>query len=1548
MVHAFSSTGPIGGGFPNVCVWDPNVPGKLYYGSDIGGTGRSTDYGKTFELAARGLGYQESHAKIACVNAVNISGATTIVAGTGFKGTGGEVMSSTDGANNWSVDSADISFSAQNSNAPLPTTRPRSTDPGLIQHLGGSTWIAATYDAGVWRSTDNRATWTDLNLFAGTVHARTMIRDPADPNAVYVGLWGDSGSIPNKGLWHITGLDGVPSASQVAGVPNVVESAVALGTNRLYLACGTFGVRRYEPGAGGADGYLTFDGLDDVTGPAFAGFETEMDVRVRVRPDSWTATEDLIGDWHTTDTNLQRWRFRLDGPNFEFRFRHSGGTAIFDSVAHGLTGSSELWVRVVKTAASGGLIQFFTSTDGVGWSQVGANQSHGGQAFLNAANATVIGATVNGAGRYNGRVYQALLLNPATVADPNFTNLTSGQTSHTDGQSNVWTFNGVVVTESAGGGGTVTDITGAIGTGITSSAVHGVAGASIATDRVLVGTAEGNGDVWVSNNGGSSWSNTTASGVSDLTWGRNQQPPVFKAHPNWELGQAQCDISSVAISPDNTDAWVVTATSAIWTTDNAGATWKPADHYYITSFRDAATAHTDGAVAAGNVDHDVLISSDNGATWDSLGLGGVTVTHAVDWSPDGVELAFSNNERDNNTTAAKLGVAATPRTPATPGITELTISFAPKRVVGIAWVQFAGGTHRLVLAVDNGGIWTVDRAASTWGAATQRTTAFMGSQSNGGLRCSVVSDGRLGTSGGGNIWVYDRQSGVWRSTDYGVTWDPITSVTAGEDQGYLAYDIAGDRLYIVEPTAVRRIDNATTSSVTTNLGFPTATPGACAFDDSGRLWVHAFPVGSGDSDSRLYRTSNPQAASPTWVDIADDDYRRISPTVTDMAVFGDDVYAVTAGKGLVVGTLVGEAPGVISPATETDSAQPITAQVGGPSPGAAGGACYLVVENVNSLSTDEQFYIDRLQDNLGYSVTLRGESASPPNSDDLVVIAQSTSADYKNYAGPLLIISRTDAKDFCMASNDGTLFSSTTLDITTPSHPLAGGLTGTATVAVPITWWAATTVANLPASAILIAKRPTADWYPVFGFNRGAVGTNNFVFPERRAAFMPLDQSVANLNDNGWTLFDAAISWLDGGTELAGTSSSASAHRATLAAPLEGASSSGSAWKATLIGGVAPTVPVAPPAQVATLADRVALIEADRVDVTLTVEVLDDRNRVVGTVDADNVIVRHDTNTNVHRSIELITGEELDWPVQRVRPKVTVASRRWIDTVALGVFVLTDPVPEPTNPVTWSVAGFDLLYLLDQRLVAPISYPQGQPVLAAVRQTLIGQGIFTDRIDNSRAADTLGEPRVWSIEFDGTYLTVINDLLAMIGYEQLSMTATGEAISYPKVPADQRPIAWRYDAQSPTTIVDDDNRGYETRNTNAPNFWLFWRSDVERDDPPEVGDGLYLRQNDAQGPSSIEARGGLIIRSSNDGPIEATSQSDLQVNADAIIASEIQAAAVYRFTTDANPYHEHLDILECVDRTFGVAGRFRHSAWELDVSARIMNHETTSVVGGLV
>ncbi|KAA5824790.1 hypothetical protein FPF71_08905 [Algibacter amylolyticus] len=684
----FEQGGPVGGGYPNVVTWDPNEAGKIYFGSDIGGTGKSTNYGKDFESSARGLGYEDSHQKIAALNAIDVNGSTIIVGGTGFKGAGGEVISSSNGGETWSHDSSDISFSAQNSNAPLPTGRPRSTDPSLIQWVSGATWVAGTYKDGVWISTNNRNSWTRLKVFNGDVFVRAMAMSPDDVNTVYVGLWGDNSSIENKGLWRISNLDSSPQATKVSGIPDVVESITVLG-NRLYLACGKFGVRRFVP----------------------------------------------------SNNNLS-------------------------------------------------------------------------------------------------------------------------------------------------------DITGNIGNTVMSTAIHGVE-RSWNTDRVVVGTAEGNGDIWVSEDSGSSWTNTTASGVSFNPWGSNENLIVFEKHGNWALGGAKCDVATIQISPHNPDAWVVCSTSAIWTTDNAGSSWRPANGFQILTYRDVEISKT-GVIAVANVDHDVLLSTDQGSKWTAIGLQSVTTGNGLKFSPNGEELAFAVNERDNNTSDGKFGIASSPNTPLSPEIKEISNTASPKRIIGSSWVHLPNKTERIIVAIDDGGVRTIDRSNGYWSNWTIRSNAFMGAQINNGLRCAVETDGASIT------FIYDRQTGVWRTTDYGETWSQILTTTAGSDQGYLAYDSANDNLYVSTPNEVILLKNASTEISTYNLSFPTSKPGALALDSVGRLLVYAEPLIAGNFDCALYCNSNPSTDKNMWVDVADETFKRVAPPVTDIDILENQVVLTTSGKGLLV------------------------------------------------------------------------------------------------------------------------------------------------------------------------------------------------------------------------------------------------------------------------------------------------------------------------------------------------------------------------------------------------------------------------------------------------------------------------------------------------------------------------------------------------------------------------------------------------------------------------------------------------------------------------
>jgi hypothetical protein len=106
----------------------------------------------------------------------------------------------------------------------------------------------------------------------------------------------------------------------------------------------------------------------------------------------------------------------------------------------------------------------------------------------------------------------------------------------------------------------------------------------------------------------------------------------------------------------------------------------------------------------------------------------------------------------------------------------------------------------------------------------------------------------------------------------------------------------------------------------------------------------------------------------------------------------------------------------------------------------------------------------------------------------------------------------------------GELSGKTTLDILTPGHPLAAGLSGTPAIySSPQTVkWARTALSGLGVASVAgDATRST-----IFGYEPGVAMSGGVVAPARRVGFFLHDDSAPHLTDPGWRLFDAAVTWI--------------------------------------------------------------------------------------------------------------------------------------------------------------------------------------------------------------------------------------------------------------------------------------------------------------------------------------------------------------------------------------------------------------------------------------
>jgi hypothetical protein len=104
------------------------------------------------------------------------------------------------------------------------------------------------------------------------------------------------------------------------------------------------------------------------------------------------------------------------------------------------------WIKATAQFSGGNLtIAFYTSSDGITYSQVGSNVVIAGNNFINMSSALTLGA-VNDGSCINGKIYRATISNsiggaPVVDFNPNSYNAATSQSNWTSTTSEVWTLN---------------------------------------------------------------------------------------------------------------------------------------------------------------------------------------------------------------------------------------------------------------------------------------------------------------------------------------------------------------------------------------------------------------------------------------------------------------------------------------------------------------------------------------------------------------------------------------------------------------------------------------------------------------------------------------------------------------------------------------------------------------------------------------------------------------------------------------------------------------------------------------------------------------------------------------------------------------------------------------------------------------------------------------------------------------------------------------------------------------------------------------------------
>lgn len=346
-------------------------------------------------------------------------------------------------------------------------------------------------------------------------------------------------------------------------------------------------------------------------------------------------------------------------------------------------------------------------------------------------------------------------------------------------------------------------------------------------------------------------------------------------------------------------------------------------------------------------------------------------------------------------------------------------------------------------------------------------------------------------------------------------------------------------------------------------------------------------------------------------------------------------------------------------------------------------------------------------------------------------------------------------------------------------------------------------------------------------------------------------------------------------------------------------------WSTT--GGI-PYVPPEPPPDtealvVATTPEQIfALVTASNLTVGFGAELLDANDVLIEDISDDLMggEIEHQNYADVHGTCSLILSRSLVWSTARVRPYQTLSGAGFTKTWPLGVYLLTTPETVlGSTPITYEVSGYDRLHLLQHPVGDTYVVTTGTAYLAAVRTAITASGATptTVLLDGTAEAKVLPAPMVWVLDpADPTsYLRVINDLLAAVGYRGLYADANGVYCSEPYQSPLVKPPTWTLDLSDQRTVIVAEERTLKTDRFTETNWWRFIRKGM--DAAPVEGTGLYTVDLSDSGTKikSVQL-------------INAADQTALEAIGDAIVQTARQVVQTLMLETGPLPLLGHFDV----------------------------------------
>ncbi|WP_435744891.1 hypothetical protein [Nocardioides sp. SYSU DS0663] len=264
----------------------------------------------------------------------------------------------------------------------------------------------------------------------------------------------------------------------------------------------------------------------------------------------------------------------------------------------------------------------------------------------------------------------------------------------------------------------------------------------------------------------------------------------------------------------------------------------------------------------------------------------------------------------------------------------------------------------------------------------------------------------------------------------------------------------------------------------------------------------------------------------------------------------------------------------------------------------------------------------------------------------------------------------------------------------------------------------------------------------------------------------------------------------------------------------------------------------------------------------------------------------------------------------------------------LGVFVLTTPdTRRGEEPPTFEVTGYDLLSLLQTGPADTWVVTSGTTYFSALQAIVDASGIGARLLlDGTLQSTTVPATRVWAVTDPVTsWLRMMIDLLAEIGYTRPWMDDGGNIRSRPYQDVAVRPVEWTLDTSDEATNLVGEERTLTVETGEIANAWRFARTNM--DTTPTEGDGIYTpAANQSEGPNSIDALGRTIWKFRR---LDAADQAALVAQGDQIRAADMAAVRTISLETDPLPIMEQDDVFQFTDA--GESEKIAAASWTINL-----------------